>query len=348
MIKKLVAFLTIIFAIFSANAQGVSKLMEQMSIEEFIEITHNPKKNEDLFVQMLFSIPPEYHQYTMPMVGHVYGISEKVRMMPGIVEWRRKLPTRIAPQLQEFAKEHLLYLDPVFYPYLMPEMWPEEDEEGHSHEEYVPLTIQMASAEDVEYKPTTIDPNSFLGQLMTGTYKLKEEKSDRSALTQGDVASVLTVMGKLKKLEIGSQGRERRNILIMDYKDLNLLLEAHINPCNAIISRLDKIEADKWFENQVTAENMTVPEFIQKCDATIKAYRMKSSSPGALRAIRAEVKEVKSLPKDAYQRKLVTALVYMFDTTKADIEAIKGKEDELKKTFHDKLLFLGTPVLLDF
>ena len=351
MIKKVIAFLMICFVAFNVKAQGlaVPKILENMSFDEIKGITSDPKKNEDLFVQMLFSIPPLYHQYIMPMVGDLYGVSEKTRMMPGIVEWRRKLPTRIAPQLADFAKEHLRYLNPAFYPYLMPEMWPQEETEGHTHQQFVPQVIKINSPEELERVfPSSINPNSFLGQLMSGTYQVKEKKSKHPALTQKDVASVVTVMGKLKKLEEGSKGRERRNILILDYRDMNLLIDAHINPCQSIVSHLDKIDADKWFEFQVKQENMDVSEFVQKCDATIKAYRMWLAAPGVLTATKWEVERAMELPKDSHQRRLAMALVDMFDTTPADLKAIEGKEAELDKLFRDKLLFLGTPVLLDF
>ena len=64
------------------------KQLEKMSLDEIFQISKSPKDNEDLFVQMLFSVPVEYHQYVMPMVANLYGVSEKTRMMPGIVEWR--------------------------------------------------------------------------------------------------------------------------------------------------------------------------------------------------------------------------------------------------------------------
>ena len=350
MMKKIIFCFIAIFAAFGTKAQQVStpKLLDNMSIEEIVQLTQDPQKNEELLVQMLFAIPPLYHQYVMPMVADLYGVSEKTRMMPGIVEWRRKLPTRIAPQLEEFAKEHLRYLDPSLYPFLMPEMWPDPETEGH-HSEFVPQVIQISSTEEMnKIFPPSIDENSFLGQLLNGTYQIKERKRKQADLTSKDVGSVITVMDKLKKLETGSKGRERRNILILDYQDTSLLIDAHVNPCQSLISHLDKIEADKWFENQVKAENMTVEEFTQKCDAVIKAYRMKLAAPGVLRAIYYDVEDAMKLPENAHRRRLSMALLHMFDTSKADIDAIKGKEAELEKTFHDKLLFLGTPVLLDF
>jgi hypothetical protein len=125
MIKKIIVLFLYSF-IFSASlqAQDISSIVRQSTLNDLLDMMKNPTKNEELLVKMVFSLDPQYHQYIMPMIGRMYGISEKTRMMPGIVEWRRKLPTRIAPQLTEYAKEHLKYLNPVLYPYLMPEAWP--------------------------------------------------------------------------------------------------------------------------------------------------------------------------------------------------------------------------------
>lgn len=354
MIRKIIACSILLLIVFAARAEQLPlqlpKQLEKMSLDEIFQISKSPKDNEDLFVQMLFSVPVEYHQYVMPMVANLYGVSEKTRMMPGIVEWRRKLPTRIAPQLQEYAKKYLRYLNPAFYPYLMPEMWPQKETKDHtSHSQFVSQAIQIGSDEELNrIFPPAIDPNSFLGQMLSDTYQIKEKKKTRPDLTQKDVASVVNVMTNLKNLEKGSKGRERTKILIMDFKDRKLLIEAHVNPCQSLISRLDKIEADKWFENQVKAENMSVAEFTEKCDAVIKAYRMDLAAPGVLRSIYYSVRESMKLPKDAYRRQISLALLRMFDTTKEDVDAVKEKKAELEKLFHEKILFLGTPVLLDF
>ncbi len=356
MIKKIALFLGLIFCVGSSLAKAdvdlpaLPKDFDDLSFGQLMEIIKNPSKNEQLLVQVLFSIPPEQHQYFMPAVANLFGISEKTRMMPGIVEWRRKLPTRIAPQLQDFAKEHLRYLNPVFYPYLMPEMWPDPVAQENNHrKDAIPRVYQTGSADEMEYLfPSSIHQGSLAKQVLSDTMPKPDKKSSVPALSAGDVDAVVHVMDKLKMLEYGEQGRNRRNTLIVDYIDTPKLIEAHVNPCQSLISRLDKIEADEWFKMQVEAENMTVEEFTQKCDATLKAYRMRLAAPGVARAVYMQAEDMRQLPKDSYPYMLKSAIVRMFDTTKENVQAVKGKEDELRKTFQEKKLFLGTPVLLDF
>ena len=351
MIKKIICFLGICFFAVCAKSQTFPEYISSKSLEDLMSMMKNPAKNEELVVQMAFSFPLEYHQYVMPMIATTYGISEKVRMMPGIVEWRRKLPTRIAPQLSDYVKEHLRYLNPAFYPYLMPEAWPplpiEENETEQSA--FLPQVFQISSAEDMErIFPSQIDSDSNLANLLTQEDEDIPSEKQEETLSSADVQSVLNVMGKLNALAQGKEGFERRNILIVDYLDMNLLLDAYVNPCHSLITRLDKINADKWFSMQVAKENMSMDEFIKKCDATVKAYRVHLASPGVALAVLDAAQKAAELPDDSYNRKLYLVLVRMFNTTKADVQAVKPKSTELRKTFGEKFLFLGTPLLLDF
>ncbi len=350
MIKKIAFFLFLYLIAGTVHAQDVVKDFDEQSLDDLLTVMQNPADNEKLLVQVLFSIPEEYHQYTMPMIAGMFGISEKTRMMPGIVEWRRKLPTRIAPQLEEYAKEHLRYLHPALYPYLMPEAWPEVKSSEDIDLEYVPSVFQISSAEDMERVfPSSIASNTLLDKIFSGQAIYTPKQNDNvPKLSQADVEGVLSVMNKLKALENGKQGRQRRNTLVVDYKDMDLLIEAHVNPCQSLISRLHKIEADKWFEKQVARENMSVDEFTQKCDATIKAYRMYLTYPGVTRSVYNLSKEAVTLPPDSYRRRLIMMVIRMFETSKDNVNAVRGKADELRETFHKKHLFLGTPVLLDF
>lgn len=352
MIKKAFLFVFLFLLGVNVNAQDIQSVMTQSSLNELLTMMKNPTKNEEMLVQMAFSFDPKYHQYIMPMIGRMYGISEKVRMMPGIVEWRRKLPTRIAPQLADYAKEHLRYLNPVLYPFLMPEAWPEvppSTEQDKNKAPYLPKVFQTTSKEDMNrIFPSTFVKDSLAQKILTGKLSFPNSKKNVSSLSKKDVASVLSVMNKLKDLENGPEGRKRRNLLVLDYIDTNLLLEAHVNPCRSLISRLNKIDADKWFEIQVAKENMDVETFVNKCDATLKAYRMSLAKPGVTISVLNLAKEAKKLPEDSYKRLLNTTIIRMFETTKENVQVAKEFSEQLHDAFNEKILFFGTPLLLDF
>ena len=171
MIIKFFFFICLFLFPLNVSAQDIRTILTQSSYDELMELMSNPSKNEEALVKLVFSFDEKYHQYIMPMIARTYGISEKVRMMPGIVEWRRKLPVRIAPRLNEFAKEHLRYLNPAFYPFLMPEAWPENihlSEEEGPKENYLPRVYQTTSAQDMEHLfPSSLGENSLAGKILS-------------------------------------------------------------------------------------------------------------------------------------------------------------------------------------
>ena len=196
--------------------------------------------------------------------------------------------------------------------------------------------------------PSSFTKDSLAQKILSNEISVQKSASNVVGLSEGDVTSVLSVMNKLKALGEGEEGRKRRNVLILDFLDTNLLLKAHVNPCRSLVSRLNKIEADKWFEMQVAKENMDVETFINKCDATLKAYRMSLAKPGVTISVLNLAKEAKNLPKDSYKRQLNTTIIRMFNTSKENVQMVKKFNNQLHQTFNEKILFLGTPLLLDF
>ena len=99
----------------SAPDNDMTALVRQMQ---------DPEANEQKLMKQFFELPFEYRQYVFPALHKTRSISYKTRTMPGVIEWRGKIPTRLAPEVQELTEEDLRYLSPFMYPYLMPEMWP--------------------------------------------------------------------------------------------------------------------------------------------------------------------------------------------------------------------------------
>ena len=70
------------------------------AIMGLLQKAEDPRYSEEVLVQILLSFPFEYRQYVIPALHKMKSVSEKTRTMPGIIEWRGKLPTRIAPELK--------------------------------------------------------------------------------------------------------------------------------------------------------------------------------------------------------------------------------------------------------
>ena len=326
--------------------------LPQMNMDDMIKnIQKNPSYNEKMLVEMLFSIPVEYHQYIMPMVGSMRSISEKVRMMPGIVEWRRKLPTRLPPELSEYAKTHLKYLDPIYYPLLMPESWPSfaaQQEAEHNHES-IPMVLDISDPIKMESVfPSSINPDDALFTMMQETDKGTPKIDNKNAITASDVASVINLLEKFKILGNGTQGEKRRNAMLYDFKDQNLLLDALVNPCESLVNRFEKIDTDGWLDLQLKKENMSKTDYVQKCDRIVKAFRVRTMSSEQAHEIVRLTREALKLPENSFYRRIFLTIAHMHQASLADVRSLKGFDDELKKTFMEKKMIMSTPFLLDF
>ena len=98
-----------------------------------LSITKHVKIQDDL-LKSLLKIPFEKRVYVYPALFESNTIPKKIVTHPQIIVWKGKKPTKIAPQMQEFAKEHLDYMPAKFYPLLDPDAWPKRPnkEDWHS------------------------------------------------------------------------------------------------------------------------------------------------------------------------------------------------------------------------
>jgi hypothetical protein len=351
--KKILLLLWFCFSslnCFSAENFDFSKI-STMSMTDIVKnIQDDPSYNEEMLVEMLFTIPVEYHQYIMPMVGNMRSISEKVRMMPGIVEWRRRIPTRLPVELNEFAQTHLKYLDPVWYPLLMPESWPsftrqQEKEHDHTH---IPLVLDVSTPEKMEAVfPSNIDPKTELWTMLHPSSSTTNNK-DENPITANDISSVMNIMEKFKELQNTPNGNKIKNTILFDFKDQDVLLDAFVNPCASLVNRFQKVDTDGWLELQLKKENMAQSDYIEKCDRVVKAYRVKNMSSDRAKEIVRLTHEAMELPKDSFYRKIYLTLSHMHRANLADVRALKGYDDSLRKTFSQGMMIMSTPFMLDF
>ena len=147
------------------------------------------------FIKQLFSLPVEYHQYVMPMVAEMPAISEKTRTMPGIVEWRRKLPQKVPLQLEDYAAENLKYLNPAYYPLLIPEAWDEAHGYEHNYNDKLPSNaLDISTPKKMEATfPSYIDPKDNILDMMQFTPKLTDNNK-LEKITSQNVASVFDIV----------------------------------------------------------------------------------------------------------------------------------------------------------
>ena len=82
--------------------------------------------NEDNLVELFKRVPEKYYQYFGPMLFELPGMPKKILNLPAIKKTKNQFPKRIAKQLEGI--ENLEFLSPSLYHILMPEVWPDYEE----------------------------------------------------------------------------------------------------------------------------------------------------------------------------------------------------------------------------
>ena len=224
------------------------------AIMGLLQKAEDPRYSEEVLVQILLSFPFEYRQYVIPALHKMKSVSEKTRTMPGIIEWRGKLPTRIAPELKEYAEEWLPYLHPAFYPVLMPEAWPSfyEKKEADTKISSIPRTYLISSKEDMAALFPKLNYSDRLAERHIAPRQARLDAT--GGLTDAEIQSTLRVFNKIKSLGEGSEGQKRWNDLIMLLTP-DKIIQALATPCASLVERLPQIGAGEWLDIQLEEED---------------------------------------------------------------------------------------------
>ncbi len=108
--------------------------------EEMVDLMFVNYKNrlellqiQDQLLQSLLNVPFDKRVYVYPALFESHHIPKKIVTHPQILIWKGKKPTKIAPQLQEYAREHLDYMPAMYYPLLDPDAWPKQPDKEDWH-----------------------------------------------------------------------------------------------------------------------------------------------------------------------------------------------------------------------
>ena len=119
--KKWLLFITLICAIpvfaQTKNPEKANLLaLAHKSRVELVQI-------QDKLLEQILKIPFEKRAYIYPALFEEETMPKKVLTHPQIAIWKGKKPTKIAPQMQEYANKHLDTMAAKFYPVLDPDGW---------------------------------------------------------------------------------------------------------------------------------------------------------------------------------------------------------------------------------
>ncbi len=318
------------------SQNNVNALMFQMQSSE---------ANEQKLMEQFFALPFEYRQYVFPALHKTRGISYKTRTMPGVIEWRGKLPTRLAPEVMEFAQEHLEYLSPFMYPYLMPEMWLSFYKDKDSpQKKIIPQEMSLDNKDFFKvFKP------KFKTLEERNIYPLKPRDEAVGSMTKEDVGKIMKVIESFKKFGEGKEGEKRIMQIALALPRTEIFL-AMQNPCTSLVERMYQTGHSVFVENELYQVNMTRSEFTNKCDRMIKAFRLIKTPPTIVQDILVKKKSYPMMVNklDPMTQQAWETTIKMFETNPADVDAVKNQRGKLDVLLRPRYFMLGTPLFLDF
>ncbi len=249
--------------ILSAPLNGV---LEKSAVAKMQEAL-NEKLNDDKVIAFYLTVPYEKRQYIFPMLHIMPFVSHKIKTHPEILFWKNKKPTVIAPQLKEFAQQHLNNLSPAFYTFLDPDFWkapPKEDLFGKEKIQQNPLP--ELSPKNVDYVYPTVRELFKLSENDDSTYY----KTD---LTETDIvnfSNLIIDLDSYKPQKYDLSGLMRAvTTLTIDQPHRTIA-----DPFLMYIYALEKVGELKSFDAFVKKHGFkNAEDFALKADNILKSYK---------------------------------------------------------------------------
>lgn len=340
------------------------------ALEEFLETSYpggvdglvksHKQIEEDIF-RLLKTLPPVAYQYIGPYLHSLPHMSERVLNMPGIKETKGKFPTRIAPQMQEYAKKYGKYMSKYLYILLMPEAWGMiEREDANGSKSFVSEIVVKQRAfvpKTLLSKFDMLSPDDYrTGKALEKLHRPQtpSNKVDaRSALTEGDVEASLASFESIDR-EFGNNRFDdfHKAIRDMSLTDNNLMEELR-NPMQTLASKIKRLpQADK-FAAVVAKHGFTIDSWAITTDKILKARRVATLGTGDAAAL-GYWRGLKALPPEFQMmtprdRKItldsLQLYLDLYSSTEENVLAVKNYGDNIRKVFSKRdMTVLETPV----
>lgn len=332
--KKIIFAICLLFAL-PLSAQDKAEIA-MAELEQIIQRDNQPLTDEQI-IESVLKTPFEYRQYTVPQLHESIYTSQKVRTHPDIIIWKGKVPTRIAPQLQEWAKEHLAYLPASFYPAVMPEMWPDPNQEAFQK----PTISQRLQSIGKEVQS---DPNSVLNKLDGPRIQI-----NGAPLTEADVNRLAGTFQALEDFYAAQPDQITFRSQLLSSADPQLPMFMRLAfPFHSLMARLSKMGYGNEV-NQLLREQgwKDAKDFANKADRLLKAYRANFVRPlMAIELYKIRQKYSPTSPNRTDRSQWMYASLY--ESSPEDIAFAAPYLKQLRRAFLRKdMLVAGTMVYLD-
>ena len=328
------------------------------------------KSNEQLgdkIYQLILTLPKYAYQYVGPFIHEMPYVQDRILNIPGIKETKGKFPTRIAPQMQEYAQKYGKYMSTHLYIYLMPEAWATFEREKETFKTYnkiIPINEKGETEGLFNIQPRSLLKNHRLldparyrtGEALKKIFRPQtpaDKVTQTSSLTEGDVEAALASFKNIEEAFGTNRFDEFHTALRdMSLSDNNLMGEL-LNPMQVLVNKINRLPEKEKFAKAVAKNGFTPESWGITVDKIIKARRVAKMSPGIALTL-ATWRKLKKPPKsfDAFSlhdRQVawdsVQLFLGMYVSTPENVLAVKNYGDNIRKAFSAKdMMFIETPV----
>lgn len=327
----------------------------------------NERLEDDIY-RLIKMLPDYAFQYVGPFINEMPYVSDRILNIPQIKATKGKFPTRIAPQMREYAKKYGKYMSTYLYIYLMPEAWdtpaPEQTTmQGTMTTVDIGADVAPDAAVFRVYNPSLLKKNRMLSpdSYQTGAVfkqpKRPQTPADRvtraSPLTEGDVEAALASFADIEKTFGTNRFDEFHTALRdMSLSDNNIRGEM-LNPMASLADKINRLPQKELFEKTIAKSGFTMQSWAYTVDKIIKARRVEKMSTAVALNL-ATWRRLKKPPKsfDAlspYNRQIawenIQLFLGMYTSSRENLLAIKNYGDNIRKVFMTRdMMFIETPV----
>ena len=326
----------------------------------------NEKLEDDIY-RLILMLPKYAYQYIGPFIHEMPYVSDRILNIPGIKETKGKFPTRIAPQMKEYAKKYGKYMSTHLYIYLMPEAWARPEREKSTFKGYSkiikidentkPDDLFILNNRSLLKKHKMLSPE----QYRTGAALEKQVRpqtpadqvTQTSALTEGDVEAALASFQEIEK-EFGNNRFDEFHTALRDMSlSDNNLMEEMLNPMQTLVDKINRLPEKERFAKTVAKNGFTLESWGITVDKIIKARRVANMSPAVALNL-AAWRRLKKPPKSfdvlsPHDRQVswdsIQLFLGMYTSTRENLLAVKNYGDNIRKVFATRdMMFIETPV----
>ena len=358
------------------KVQAVNQETVYSAIVEMIETSYpggleamvkTNEKSEDDIYRLILTLPKYAYQYIGPFIHEMPYVSERILNIPGIKETKGKFPTRIAPQMQEYAKKYGKYMSTHLYIYLMPEAWalPEREKETFKGYNKIVSVDKDGKAEGLFdiYNPSLLtkhkmpDPAKYQsGEALKKNVRPQtpaDQVTRTSPLTEGDVEAVLASFESIEQ----AFGTNRFDEFHTALRDMSLsdnnLMEELLNPMQTLVDKISRLPEKEKFAAAIAKNGFTPESWGITVDKIIKARRVANMSPAVALNL-ATWRRLKKPPKSfdvltPHDRQVswdsIQLFLGMYTSTRENLLAVKNYGDNIRKVFATKdMMVIEAPV----